>query len=328
MTCVLDLEYVLPLRWDDETSARESPELASYLGWLCTVADVTVVDGSEEAVFRAHGQWWGSTVRHVRPVGQGLNGKVPGVVTGVLGSRHEAVVIADDDVRYDVEGLMRVRDLLRSCDVVRPQCYFEDTDWHAHWDTGRTLLNRALGHDHPGTYGVRRSAFVRAGGYDADTLFENLEMVRTVVATGAEVRDAPGVYVRRKAPTTRHFWHQRIRQAYDDFAQPARLLAELALLPALLATMARRPRLLLAEVLAVVALAERGRRKAGGAAVFRPWAACWAPAWMVERSGCVWLAVAARVRGGVRYGDRRVPVAAHSLRTLRRRHEANCGDAL
>lgn len=324
----LDMEYVLPLRWDVPTSTREAPELTAYLRWLSDLVDVTVVDGSAPAVFDAHARGWGGIVRHVHPVGEGLNGKVVGVVTGVRAARHEAVVIADDDVRYDDAGLVRLSQLLRTSDVVRPQCYFTPGAWHTHWDLGRTLLNRALGHDHPGTYGLRRSVFLRAGGYDADTLFENLEMVRTLVAAGAVVQDAPDLYVPRRAPTTEHFWSQRVRQAYDDFAQPVRLSTELALLPALLVTIRRRPRLLLGELVAIVALAERGRRKAGGTAVFRRGAALWAPAWLMERSVCVWVAVLARLTGGVRYADGRVRIAAHSMHTLRRRHEANFGDAL
>jgi hypothetical protein len=210
-------------------------------------------------------------------------------------------------------------DALGSADLVRPQCVFDTLAWHTRWDTARTLLNRALGNDFPGTHGLRRSAFMAAGGYDDRALFENLEMVRTLEAAGAVIRNAPGLYVRRAAPTTAQFLHQRVRQAYDDFAQPARLAVELALLPALGVTAWRRPPLLLAWLAAVVGVAEIGRRKGDGDRVFERSAALWAPVWVLERSVGVWLAVVDRCTGGARYGGHRLPLAAHSARNLRQR---------
>jgi hypothetical protein len=45
-----------------------------------------------------------------------------------------------------------------------------------------------------------------------------------------------------------------------------------------------------------------------------------APAWVLERAACSWLALGCRVlRGGVDYAGRRITVAAHSKRALRRR---------
>lgn len=314
----LPLEYVVPIRWDATTSAREAPALRRYLSWLCTLVDVTIVDGSDDAVFCRHDELWGRTVRHLRPTGpRGPNGKVTGVVTGVTRSRHERVVVADDDVRYDADTLNTMFDCLGTADVVRPQCVFDDLRWHTRWDTGRILINRAWGHDFPGTHGLRRSAFMAAGGYDDRALFENLEMTRTLEAAGGTIRDAPWLYVRRIAPSTRQFWAQRVRQAYDDFAQPTRLAAELALLPALAIALGRRPGGLVLGAIASVALAERGRRKAGGDRVFERSAGLWAPLWVLERSICVWVAVVERSTGGARYRGQRLRLAAHSPRHLR-----------
>jgi hypothetical protein len=117
-----------------------------------------------------------------------------------------------------------------------------------------------------------------------------------------------------------------VRQAYDDFAQPVRLAAELAVLPAVMAAVVRRRvrvRWLALGVAAVVALAEVGRRRAGGARVYPRTAALWAPLWLAERAICVWLAVGARLRGGVRYSDGRLRRAAHSTRALRARVAAS-----
>jgi hypothetical protein len=314
------VEYVLPLRWDDDA---DLPELTGYLRRLCRWVDVTVVDGSPPPVFDRHAAAWRGLVRHVPPdpALHFANGKVNGVVTGVRLARHEHVVVADDDVRYDEVGLRAVDALLRRADLVRPQNYFDPLPWHARWDTARSLLNRAVGADYPGTLAVRRSTFTAMGGYDGDVLFENLELIRTVRAYGGtEVRPLD-LYVRRLPPEAGRFWQQRVRQAYDDLAQPVRLATFLSVLPALaVATARRRPGPVLAAALASVALAELGRRRAGGARVFRPGTSALAPVWILERAVCGWVAVGMRMtRGGVGYAGRRLRVAAHPERVLRRR---------
>ncbi|WP_229789955.1 glycosyltransferase [Pilimelia terevasa] len=141
-------------------------------------------------------------------------------------------MIADDDVRYTPDQLVRLDALLHDHDLVRPQNYFSPLPWHAWWDTGRTLDNRGLGgEDVPGTLAVRRETFTAMGGYDGDVLFENLELIRTVRAHGGQDRNAPDIHVARNPPTTGRFWSRRVRQAYDDHARPARPGAALAVLP-------------------------------------------------------------------------------------------------
>jgi hypothetical protein len=315
----LPVEYVLPLR----RPARADPAgLTGYLRELARRVDVTVVDGSAPECFARHAAAWRDLVRHVPPDPDrhGANGKALGVLTGLRLARHEHVVIADDDVRYDEAALRAVHQLLDRVDLVRPQNHFDPLPWHAWWDTGRTLLNRAFGGDWPGTLAVRRSTFAAMGGYDPDVLFENLELVRTVRAYGGCVATPAWLHVRRLPPTAAHFRGQRVRQAYDELAQPVRLVAALAVLPGVLAALAaRRPGLLLRGALVTVALAELGRRRAGGARVFPAHTALAAPLWVLERGLCVWPAVGRRLRGGVPYAGTRLRRAATPVRVLRRR---------
>jgi hypothetical protein len=323
--------YVLPLRWTDD---RELLELTSYLRWLAGQLEVIVVDGSPDELYAAHAALWnGSGVQVIKPTtpSEG-NGKVAGVVTGVLAAGHEAVLIADDDVRWTRPEMQRALGLLARADLVRPQNVFVPMPWHARWDTGRTLINRAFGGDYPGTYAIRRSTFVRMGGYAGDVLFENLELARSVRANGGtEVVDR-SLLIPRRPPTVGHFLRQRVRQAYDDLAQPGRLVAEAALLPTALALvvtwrrrLGRRPAtvpgaaVVLAGLVGIVAVAEYGRRVDGAAAVFPRGAALWAPAWVAERALTVWMALGYRLAGGVPYAGGRLKVAAHSMRELRRR---------
>jgi hypothetical protein len=314
------VEYILPLRWsggDDDAHAADLADLTAYLAELSTWVSVSVVDGSPPDRWARHEQTWSALpLRHL-PVDPDLlecpMGKVAGVLTALRRPGPDAVVIADDDVRWTRAQLTAAVALLDRADVVRPQNYFDPLPWHARWDTGRTLLNRAVSADWPGTLVVRRRALPH--GYSGDALFENLELVRTVQAGGGRERAAPDLYVRRLPPTAAHFLGQRVRQAYDSFAQPGRLAVELAVLPLLIVGL-RRPRWVVAGAGAVVGLAEAGRRRAGGRGVFPPDAALWAPLWLAERAVCSWLALGSRLRGGVRYGDGRLRLAAHRSSAL------------
>lgn len=338
----LDLSYVVPVRWRDGT---QRDELAAYLARVAPlVAEVIVVDGSEAEVFAANAAAWGEHVRHVPPTEgeEWLMGKVAGVRTGVELASRERVVIADDDVRYEPEALRRVAALLDEHDLVRPQNYFDRLSWHARWDTARTLLNRSFGRDYPGTMAVRRSRMLAMGMYDGDVLFENLELLRTVRAHGGTVASPLDLYVARVPPSAAHFWGQRTRQAYDDFALPLRMALWLSVLPLLLLDRrrsradgtklplyggkssrrrwGRRFGVVAGAAALAVAVAEVGRRRGGGAAVFPVTSSLLAPVWVLERGVCAWLAVLQRLRfGGVRYGNSVIPVAAHSERQLRRR---------
>jgi hypothetical protein len=324
----VNVSYVLPLRW-----AGPGPieELASYVrGLQGEVAEVLVVDGSPPQAYRQHAAALKGIARHLPPHPDldFAMGKANGVVTGLRECVHEHVVIADDDVRYESQALRRTAAALDEADLVRPQNYFDALPWHARWDSARSLLNRVFTGDldfpvgdFPGTLAVRRSSFLASGAYDGDALFENLELMRTIRAAGGTVLTPLDLYVARRPPSTEHFLSQRVRQAYDDFALPLRMAAWLSTGPALvLAARCRRPGSVALGAGAAVLLAEAGRRRAGGARFFPASSSLLAPAWILERAVTSWLAVLDRARGGARYGDGRLLLAAHSERELRRRY--------
>ena len=318
------LTYVLPLRWRDEGDVAE---MTAYLKWVARRCDVIVVDGSESEIFDTHSAAWSDHAKIVPP-DPDLDysmGKVNGVVTGIRHAGSDYVVIADDDVRYEHEDLVRLRNELDKAELVRPQNYFDPLPWHAAWDTSRTLLNRSFWADYPGTLGVRRDFFMALGGtYDGDTMFENLELMRTIEAGGGTVSSPLDLYVRRMPPDSAHFFSQRVRQAYDDLAQPGRLVPTLAVLPSVIVAGRRRKKVLSGIALAGIGLAELGRRRAGGTKVFPWYTSLTAPLWIGERAICSWLAVWSRVRhGGISYGGGIVPKAANSPKELRRRLAAS-----
>jgi len=305
--------YLLPLK---SSSLHDLDDLSEYFSSLAGV-NILIVDGSPAPLFAAHNARWSGLGRHIAPdpAIRGLNGKVRGVLTGIRSTLDDKIIIADDDVRYDAASLLAIISMLDWADVVRPQNYFSPHRWHTVLDTSRTLINRITGGDWPGTLAVRREAL--AEGYNPNVLFENLELVRTIVSRGGREHIAEDVYVARCPPTTAHYLSQRVRQAYDEFARPERLIAALCVLP-IVATLVARKRfdaLTFAAVCSMVC-AELGRRKAGGARYFPVLAALMAPAWILERGACAWLALYARVRhGGVRYGDAVIKHAAGSVQS-------------
>jgi hypothetical protein len=322
----LGISYVLPLRWGE---AGPIEELSAYLGSIGEVADeILVVDGSPPPFFAEHAAALEGVARHLAPHSD-LDfqmGKVNGVLTGVRECANELVVLADDDVRYRPSTLRRAVGLLGEADLVRPQNYFDEMPWHARWDTARSLLNRVFTGDptfpvgdFPGTLVLRRGALLAVGGYDGDALFENLELMRTIHAAGGRV--VTPLYVARRPPSAAHFFSQRVRQAYDDFAIPSRIGAFLALAP-FVAHSTRRGRFhrLIGSALTAMLIAEIGRRRSGGARYFPLSGSLLAPVWVAERSLCAWLALGAKLRGGVPYGGRRLRLSATPMRRLRRRH--------
>lgn len=319
------ISYILPLRW---TEPGPIAELSAYMESIAEVADeILVVDGSPSPLFAKHAEALPGSVRHLAPHPD-LSfqmGKVNGVLTGVRECSGERIVLADDDVRYDLPTLRRAVLMLGEADLVRPQNYFDELPWHVRWDTARSLLNRVFTGDpafpvgdFPGTLAVRRRALLATGGYDGDVLFENLELMRTVRAAGGRVITPLDLYVARRPPTTAHFFSQRIRQAYDDFAIPLRMSAFLALAPlAARLVWRRRARHFISATIGSMLVAEIGRRKRGGATRFPFSGSLLAPVWLLERSICAWLAVGARLRGGVVFGPRRLVRSATPLRQLR-----------
>jgi hypothetical protein len=317
------VSYILPIK---SSAPNTSPELRAYIAWMAARAEVIVVDGSERAIFAAHEREWGAGIRHVAPAPDLVSpmGKVGGVLTGLRLASHEHVIIADDDVRYDDESLAQTVAALATADVVRPQNYFEPLPWHARWDSGRMLLNRLTGGDWPGTLGVRRSRLQATNGYDGSVMFENLELVRTVLASGGRERVLYGAYVLRRPSTTRHFWSQRVRQAYDEIARPARFVLQLAVLPVVLALVITGHWLALAiGAAAIVLAAEAGRRRERATRVFPASTPLFAPLWVAERAICSWLALGARIfLGGVPYRGTILHRAATPMRILRQRYAA------
>jgi glycosyltransferase involved in cell wall biosynthesis len=310
--------YVLPLRWERR---RTADEMTEYLARISRQIDVIVVDGSPPEVFEHHAGLWGSFVKHI-PCDSDLryiNGKVNGVTTGIRAAGTDNVIIADDDIRFEDAALERMVDLLADNDLVLTQSYFEPSPWNAMWDEARVLSNRAFGIQFPAALGLRRRLFLEVGGYDGDVLFENLELIRTLRIAGARTATPLDLFVRHLPADATTFWRQRVRQAYDDLAIPGRMALWLSLLPLTAWRVRRKGWMSLATgALAPICVAEVGRRRYGGAAVYRRSIPLIAPLWVFERALCSWVALWFRFgRKGVTYRDGRLLRAATRRKDLR-----------
>ncbi len=311
------LSYILPIKWD---AGQDTDEITGYLAELAAELELIVVDGSNPVNFQLHNEAWAGFCQHLPPAPEYrfVNGKVNGVMTGLNIASFEKVVIADDDVRYTLEQLREMEALLDEAELVVPQNYFSPAPWHAQWDSARTLLNRALHHDYPGTLAVQRNFINQLGGYDGNVLFENLELMRTIHAAYGRVVHRPDIYVERLPPTSEHFWSQRVRQAYDDYAQPLKLAFFFVLMPVLFATAVITPVVPIVLLALSIPLAELGRRLHGGTTYFPLACSFYAPCWLLERGICTWLAMFAKLRnGGVFYNNRVISVAANPIWKLR-----------
>lgn len=316
------ISYILPVKWD---AGQDPAELTGYLAFLAAHVDLIVVDGSNAANFELHSVAWGNYSRHLVPASDlnFINGKVNGVITGLRIARYNKVIIADDDVRYSLEQIMHMESLLEDAQLVVPQNYFLAQLWHAQWDTARTLLNRALYHDYPGTLAIQRDFINHLGGYDGDVIFENLELIRTVEAADGKILYKDDLFVERLPPSDSHFWSQRPRQAFDDYAQPLKLGFFFLLMPALMAAAFVSFWLPLALLLLSIPVAEIGRRVSKGTQVFSAICSFYAPCWLLERGICTWIALFKKIKiGGCLYNNKVITTAANPVWKIRAKLKA------
>jgi len=310
----LPVTYLLPIR----SSSAAPSELLDYVRWLShEVEQVIVIDGSPPPIRWMNAVAFPGSVTSLAPdpSADGSNGKVDAVLTAAREVRSPTAVIADDDVRYDRASLRELLRRLDGADLAVPQNVFVPAPWWARWDTGRILFNRAFGGDFAGTTAVRAEWLGR--GYDPLVLFENLELLRTVAASGGTVLRANDVFVARRPATFRAFMAQRVRQAYEDFAIPPRAVGFLAIAPIGAWLAAAHPAALAAGMLGVIAIGELGRRRDAGRRAFATTAALWCVPWLVERAICIWIALGFRVAGGLPYRGTRIRRPANAVRRLR-----------
>jgi hypothetical protein len=298
------------VRFDADEAGRFGDYFRTLAGAGC---EVLVVDGSPHDVFAAHAEAWRGACAHapVDPQYKYLNGKVNGIHTGVSLAAHERIILADDDIRYTPEDVLRMAAMLDSFDMVRPQNYLRPLPAWARTEAARMLINRAwmAEGDYPGTLGVRRDAMRRVGHYDGDVLFDNEEIVRHFRSRGAHIAYARDFFILKRPPGLGKWVEQRPRQAYEDFVMRAKTAFFASLLPALaLLWLAAGWAWALAAGAAVacgaVLVAARGLGD-GAARFFPPGVCLYAPLWVAERVVSTYWAFYWRVaRGGYPFGDR------------------------
>lgn len=304
--------YICPIRCNMVNKSAIS-EFREYWKTLDQLGcEVLVVDGSPPEVFETHDKEW-LHCRHIK-VDQKytyLNGKVNGIMTAVPQAKHEKIILADDDVRYDASDVQRTLEGLEKFDVVRPQNYFHPLPFWTRLDAARILLNRAFlpEGDFPGTFGFLKSVFEAAGPFDGDVLFDNEELIKHLQNFGARICYANDFFILRKPPAFNKWLEQRPRQAYEDFVMKEKSAFFLSLLPLhlLLGLTGKRKSLSLLTIsLSIFAIhkAWKARKKEAGK-FFPVHTPFYAPLWLLERSISVYIAIYWKlVKGGYPFGDK------------------------
>jgi glycosyltransferase involved in cell wall biosynthesis len=305
--------YLLTIR-RTRFEAAEAEDFREYFVMLeAAGCEVLVVDGSPPDVWTDYDKIWHGVCRHetVDPQYKYLNGKVNGIHTGVALASHDAVILADDDIRYTTEDVERMSRLLREYEMVRPQNYFSPLPFWARMESARMLINRAWIRegDYTGTLGVTKTAMQRVGHYDGDVLFDNEEIVRHFRRKGAQICYARDFFILKRPATFNKWLEQRPRQAYEDFIMRAKT-AFFLLLPIdfllFLLFGGWRFALLFAVVVSIGAITNAVLGLNNGARSFFPVSVVfYAPLWFIERSFSTYWALYWRItRGGYPFGDK------------------------
>jgi hypothetical protein len=288
----------------DREPAEDLRDLASYLSTISVAnCEVIVVDGSPSPIFESNRAVLRWVARHIaaRPRHHNFAGGIDAVRTAVDVSNCDKIIVADENVRYEVNAIDGICNLLDEHEVVEPQDYFNPLPWWSGIEAGRMLVHRGVEPlpDHGATFGIRKSSIRGLRG--VDVAWSNGEdAVRRLASQGAEVFSACDVFVRRLPPPLDTWLRDRPRQADGDFAMPVKTAFFFALLPmAILLAVIGGPRLAGgyagAIAFASMALALRGR---GGATTFFPLRACvCAPLWVLERSVSVYWALFRKLHG-------------------------------
>lgn len=321
----MNATYLLPIR-RTIFAETEAADLREYFAMLAHAGcAVIVVDGSPPEIFAQHHEFWSDIGRHevVDPRFKFLNDKVNGVHTGVALATNDKIILADDDILYTAADLEQICALLDRFEVVRPQNYFvasassrclyehgQDArttfpPW-AKMESARMLINRATlrAADYPSTCAFRRQAFLSAGEYDGDVLFDNEELIRHFARSGARICYANDLFIRKRPPTFRKWLEQRPRQAYEDFGLRFKTVLFASLLPIgiVLAVSDARS---LSIFLAPIFIAFAGWLRGSARKYFSLHVCLFAPLWVFERTlSTYWAFYWLRLRGGYPFGER------------------------
>jgi len=281
--------YVVAIENAGEGAGIPLRDLADYFAFLGTHGcDVVVFDSSPREVFEENRRILRWVSRHVA-----ITAPFDVVRTSAELARTEKIIVAREDVRYDVTDIQDICTMLDLHEVVEPQEYLESLPWWGGIEAGRMLLHRGIEPlpDHGATFGFRRAALRALRGFDATA---TLDPVRRLATFGAEVFSAFELFVKRRPPALAEWLRERPRAAGDDFSMPVKTAFFFTLIPmALLLFAFGGARVAIGFTGAVafgsIVLALRGRV---GASAFFPLRACfYAPLWLLERSVSVYWAL-------------------------------------
>lgn len=307
-------------------STTDLRDLAHYLSTLGVAGcDVVLLDAASPLQFEINGRILRWVGRHVKPGPEQCAGGGGIDIIRAAGTfaACEKVIVATDDVRYSVEAIGQMCELLEMHEVVEPQDYLDPLPWWGGVEAGRMLIQRGVEPkpDHGTTFGFRRGALRALWALGSVSTVE--AQSRRLAAVGAEIHAAGDVFVRREAGPFSDWLSARPRRAAEHFTSPFESALFFSILP-LLILLTTLGGLRLAGACAgtiafgAVGMALHGR---AGATAFFPMRACFlAPLWVFERSVSVYWALFRALRPsmdatGDLAGDSGSPISSGAART-------------
>jgi hypothetical protein len=298
----LRCSYVVLVERATAADADDLRDFAAYLSSLRTAdCEVVILDASPRAQLEVNCRvlrWVGRYIALGKDY-RGIGGEVDLIRAAAAFATCEKLIVAGEDVRYEVDAIEQMCRLLDLHEVVEPQDYVEPTHWWGSVEGARILLHRGVEPrpDLAATFGLRRSAMATLR---LDTALPDENQSRRLTAAGADVFAAPTIFVRREPHLLRDWLAERPRAAARDFDVPMKTMFFISLIPFLgLLALLGGARLAAGYAgvvaFASVALALRGR--IGAASVFPLRTLLFAPLWVLERSVSVYWALYRNVRG-------------------------------
>lgn len=312
MTTHAAISIVVPIKVGSRSQLDGLAECYGELLRADETVELVIADESPPEVFN----WLAGRLAglprtlHFRPDGlqRGANGKLNNVRAAIPHCHGVFVLMVDDDYRPTPAAIAQLRSVLRPGSVVRAITDLSDPWLGDLVERAGMLLGLALARD----YFCGHLAFDRAlagpGFPRTDGLFDELSILRELVALGAEEVLVMEPWFPIAPTRPGKFLQQRIRYAYEHLQNVRRATMFLGVVPVLLGMLLVAP-LAAAGLAAVLTLGTAllalvGQRRYPSLAP--PFAWLLAPVYFWLLTVAIWVAFAFYLTGGMPYGGARV----------------------
>lgn len=279
--------------------------------------EVIITDESPDDVFAAIDGWFQHEPRvtHICPRDEcrtGRNDKLNGIYDAMNHVSYDYIVLVDDHYRLSVDNLDQILSLFGEYDCFKCMVDFDQTRISSLVDVCGIFIINML---HPyrqfcGHLCFNLQTIKEIGFPSRDMLFDELGMELQFRKHQKKVHFADKIFFEAVQKISwKRFFEQRLRYAYENFAFPLRFSLFLCVLPLILACALIGKSFAIGFIvlltLAVVCLGLVGQIKYRQGR-FPVWTFLLSPVWFWFYPFTTWLAIVYRLRGGVKFGGRKI----------------------